>query len=277
MKKIPLLLPLLSVIALCSCSVNIEGINNGSATDFIQKDSETRTVDVKGIDKIEVDIAVGACNITVGDSDEAVMETNCECKGVSKEKVQKAIDNTELRCETKGSTLHIDFINSETGKKIDDSISFLTIITDLEIALPDSFSEFDISTDVGEITINGFSGAFDISSDVGDISAKNLTVTGKSDFSVDVGNINCEIAELSANELELSADVGDVDLSLGRTDKSKIEIKSDVGNISLDTQGKSYEEISSRKDVNEQEKKITVDGNCTVEMEADLGDINITK
>ena len=47
--------------------------------------------------------------------------------------------------------------------------------------------------------------------------------------------------------------------------------------ITLDTQGKSYEETSSKKDYVEQEKKIIIDGKCTVDMQADVGDIKISK
>ncbi|MDE6784181.1 MAG: DUF4097 domain-containing protein, partial [Ruminococcus sp.] len=170
-----------------------------------------------------------------------------------------------------------DFIDSETGKKIGENSNLVNIIIDIEVILPDNLKSFDISTDVGDIDISGFSGSFDISSNVGDITAKNLTITGKSDFSADVGDIDCEISELSATELDLKSNVGDVDLLLGTIEKSQVNMESDVGNITLDTQGKNYEEISSKKDIVEQEKKIIVEGKCTIEMKADVGDIKISK
>lgn len=112
---------------------------------------------------------------------------------------------------------------------------------------------------------------------MGDITAKNLTITDKSSFSTDVGSIDCTVDSISAKGLDLSSDVGDVNLSLGAVEKSEIDISSDVGNITLDTQGKSYEETSSKKDYVEQEKRITIDGKCTVDMQADAGNIKISK
>lgn len=279
MKKFLALCTVLGILSLSSCNINIHGLNNNITLDCIKKNNETQTVDVKGIEKIKIDISVGDCNITVGDSSEAVINASCEYKAISEEKAQKAMDNTKLRCETQGETLHIDFIDSETGKKIGNTRNnnLVNIITDIEVILPDNLKSFDISTDVGDIEISDFSGAFDISSDVGDVTAKNLTITDKSSFDADVGDIDCEITGLSEAELELKADVGDVDLLLGTIEKSQINMESDVGNITLDTQGKNYEEISSKKDIVEQEKKIIVDGKCTIEMKADVGDIEISK
>lgn len=255
MKRLLVLCSALGILSLSSCSVNIHGIGDNMSLDFVKKNSETQTVDIKGIEKIEIDIAVGDCNVIVGDSKEAVVKTDCEYKAINEKKAQKALENTKLRCETKGDTLHIDFIDSETGKKIENSNS-VNIITDIEVTLPDDLKSFDISADVGDIKISGFSGDFDISSDVGDITAKNLTITDKSDF---------------------STDVGDVDLSLGTIEKSEVNIKTSVGNISLDTQGKSYEENSSKKDVVAQKKEILIDGKCNVDMKTDVGDIKISK
>ena len=270
MKKFLSLCSVIAIISLNSCN-----IHNNMSLDFIKKNNETQTVDTKNIAKIKININVGDCNIIVGDSSEAVINASCEYKAISDQKAQKAMDNTKLRCETQGDTLYIDFIDLETGKKIGNIKNLVNIITDIEIILPDNLKSFDISADVGDIDISGFSGAFDISSDVGDITAKNLTITGKSDFNADVGDIDCEISELAETELEFKSNVGDVDLLLDTIAKSEIDISSDVGNIKLDTQGKSYEETYSEKGTVEQEKKIIIDGKCTVNMTADVGDIKI--
>lgn len=279
MKKILTLCSIVGVFSLVSCFVSINGIGNNLNFDFIKKDSETKTIDLKGIKEIKIDIAVGDCNIIVGDSEEAVIKTDCEYKAISEKKAQKALENTELRCEIKGDALHIDFINSETGKKLGNirNNNLVNIITDIEVTLPDNFELFDISTDVGEIEISDFSGAFDISSDVGNVTAKNLTITGESNFDSDVGDIECIFENVAGTELEIKTDVGDIDLSLGGIEKSEIDMESNVGDISLDTQGKSYEEVSSKNDAMEWEKEILIDGKCKVEMKADLGDIKISK
>lgn len=282
MKKLLTLCSVIGILSLSSCSVNIHDLNENVTnvtSDFIKKSNETQTIDMKGIEKIWIDIAVGDCNITVGESDKAVINTSCEYKAISEEKAKKAMDSTKLRCEIQGDILRIDFIDSETGKKIRDikNNSFVNIITDIEVSLPDNVKSFDISADVGDIKADGFSGAFDISSDIGNITAKDLTITDNSSFSADVGNIDCTVDSISAKELDLSADVGDINLSLGAVEKSEIDISSDVGNITLDTQGKSYEETSSKKDYVEQKKKIIIDGKCTADMQADAGNIKISK
>ncbi|MDE5764237.1 MAG: DUF4097 domain-containing protein [Ruminococcus sp.] len=277
MKKFSVLCSVLGLLSLSSCGLNIYGLNNNLIFDCIQKNSETQTVDVKNIEKINIDIIVGDCNVTVSDSDKAVISANCEYRAIGEEKARKAMDNTELHCEIKDHTLYVDFIDSETHEKIADTknSNFVNIITDVEISLPDSLNCFDVSTDVGDIDLSGLSGSFCVSNNVGDITAENLTITGKSDFSADVGDVRCEIPELSATELEFNNNVGDVDLSLGTVGESKINIKAGVGDIKLDTNGKSYEEKYSEKDTVKQEKKITVDGKCNIGMKTDVGDIKI--
>ena len=278
MKKFLVLCSVLGLLSLSSCNLNIYGLNNNLIFDCIQKNSETQTVDVKNIEKINIDIIVGDCNVTVSDSDKAIINANCEYRAISEEKARKAMDNTELHCEIKDHTLYVDFIDSETHEKIIDTknSNFVNIITDIEISLPDSLNCFDVSTDVGDIDLSGLSGSFCVSNNVGDITAENLTITGKSDFSADVGDVRCEIPELSATELEFNNNVGDVDLSLGTAEKSEINIKTGVGDIKLDTNGKSYEEKYSEKDTVKQEKKITVDGKCNIGMKTDVGDIKIS-
>lgn len=277
MRKLLTLCSVLGILSFASCSINIHGLNGGKNLDFIKTNNESQALSINGIKKVKLDIDVGDCIVTFDDKAESVINVDYEFKAISAEKAEKAMNNTKLRCETKDNTLHIDFIDSETGKKIGESSNFLNIVTDVEIILSKSAVSFDISTDVGDIDISGFSGSFDISSDVGDIYAKNLTVMDKSDFDADVGNIDCEITNLSASELELKSDVGDIDLSLGTVEKSEISVDSNVGDIKLDTEGKNYDEVSSKKDTVEQKKKIIVDDKCTVEMKADVGDIKISK
>lgn len=276
MRKLLTLCSAIAIISFSSCDINISGINNVGTPDFIKKSSETQTIDLNSIRKIEIDIEVGDCSVIFDDTAQSTVNVDYEFRAMNEKKAENLMNNTEMRCETKGDTLCIDFINSDTGKEIENK-NTLNIVTDMKIILSKSNISFDISADVGDIDISGFSGAFDISSDVGDIKAKSLTVTNKSDFSADVGNINCEISEISTNELDFTADVGDIDLSLGAVEKSKIDISADVGNITLDTQGKNYEVISSKKDTVEQKKRIIINDKCTVEMKADVGDIKISK
>lgn len=270
MKKI-LTLCSAAILSFSSCAVHV---NNFRTPDFIRKKSDIQTISLKDVRKINIDIQVGGCSVIFDDTAESTVNVDYEFRAMSETNAENLMNSTEMRCETKGDTLCIDFINSETGREIENKNS-LNIVTDIKIVLPESDMSFDISADVGDINVSGFSGAFNISSDVGDIKAKDLTVTGKSDFSADVGSINCEICGLSADKLNFTADVGDIDLSLDTVEKSQVNIESDIGSITLDTHGKSYEETYSKKDTVEKEKKIIIDGKCAVEMKANVGDIKI--
>lgn len=272
MKKLLTLCSVLSVISLSSCSVNIHGVNNDVTLNSL-KDGETQTVDLKGIEEIEMDIAVGDCNINVDSDEKAVINADFSYTGVNDSKARKNLENIELKCKTKGNKIHIGFIDSETGKEIRDGEKLADISTDIEITIPDSLKIFDISTDVGDIEINGFSGAFDISSDVGNVTAENLIITGKSELSTNVGDIYCTAESIEKANLELQADMGNIDFSLGKAEKSEIDIEADLGDITVDTQGKNYKEISGKNP--SQKRELKLDDNCKIELKTGLGDIKI--
>lgn len=272
MKKFFALCAFVGVISLCSCSIN--------KMNCISQKHDTATItELDGISKINVDISVGNCTVIVGDSEEAILNTKYQCKAISQEKADTAIINADVNCKTVGDTLYVEFIDKSTGKTLDkvNDGNQMIITTHTEIHLPENISVFDISTEVGDINISDFSGSFTLNSDVGDISANNITITGDSYLTADVGDVKCTASGIEADKTELKTDVGNVDFSIENAGKANVNIYADVGDIILDTNGKPYEEVYFNKDTTEQEAKIIIENNCNIEMNTDVGSIKINK
>ncbi len=251
MKKI--LLAALPLIALSSCNININGFNpKFDVTDEIYDNrTETLQIETNNIEKIDVEIDVGDCTINFGESENVDIVGQYWCSGYDKDKVSKALDEIELKYEIKNDTLYVSFDDFKIK-----NTSLITRTTDLEITLPKSFCDFDISTDVGDIMLNELCGKFDVSADVGTVTAENTALNGDSKFKADVGDVNVSLANVAECELEISADVGD---------------------IKLDAQGIGYTEKDVSKDYVSKQYELLIDEKCRAKLSADVGDINIRK
>lgn len=249
MRKI--LFAALPLIALSSCSISINGFNTEKDVDLDLSDSRTETVRIEtdNIEKIDIEIDVGKCTINFGESENVDIIGTYKCSGVDKNKVSDILKDIKLKYEIKNDTLYVSF---DKIKKV----SLIDCTTDLEITLPKSFSDFDISTDVGDITLNELCGKFDVSADVGTVTAENITLNGDSKIKADVGDVNISLADVAECEFEISADVGNVD---------------------LDTQGIDYTEKDISKDYVSKQYELLIGEKCRAELSADVGDITTRK
>lgn len=104
---------------------------------------------------------------------------------------------------------------------------------DMTLTIPSSatLNNIDITSDVGNITINNTSCKnLTIEADVGDITLGTCS-SGTTDLEADVGNITASMSELGKSDIE--TDTGNIDISgCGFKD---IDVYNDVGNINFST------------------------------------------
>lgn len=268
MKKILAFGALLPAAVLTSCSININGIGTDADFKFTDKNSENVRIETDGIDKIDVKVDVGQCKVSYGESETADITGNYTVHGLNEKKVSAALENIKLTHEIKGDTLYVK-VQTPNGSK-----NFINYTTDLEIILPTNFSDFKISSDVGDIELDGLSGNFDISADVGEIDLDSLS--GNFDITADVGDIDADNITLTGDS-KIEADVGNIDVSLTETAECELEIIADVGDIDVDTNGLDYTEIDKSEDYTGEKVKLVINDKCSAELKADVGNIKIKK
>ena len=253
MRKILLAALTLPVLALSSCAVN----------DYvtIQNKDASLEIDPEKAVKLSAEADIGDIKVSYGDIEkvQAVITYKLSALKTSDEEEDDPFDHIECKAEVDEDTLSISFIDPTTGKAFSEwrntNHSIVDFATDLDIVLPETFTDFKLSTDVGEIKTDSLSGTFDITADVGNIDMKETSVYGDSKFTSDVGNVKVHIRDVSECSCEIDTNVGDAQLYVkdlefesngddgndkvgGKADvtvngKGKFKLRSDVGNAKV--------------------------------------------
>ncbi len=168
--------------------------NNSSQQDNISQqetapqqnsNSNNQTIDLTNIREIDIEIETGNCNVTIDDSANAVV--NAE--------IADSSENIALKCDVRRDTLYIEFVDSATGREIDDT-RLRNIATDLDISMPATVSYLDVSVDRGNIALN-----------------TNGTNYEENYSDYDEGEQEKMITINNTCKAELSADSGDITIS----------------------------------------------------------------
>lgn len=180
---------------------------------------ETHTIDGVNSTELIVKGEVGDIDITTHDSNVVLIDAIIKAKSNSKERAEELIDNFNYSVEGKGKTVNIDTTEYEGNLNSDE------IIVDLSIKIPSTIENINITTNVGDIAIKNSYALYDIKTDVGNINLENSLFTGKSEFYLNVGNIDlntCDIAD--AKSISAETKVGDIKMSLPDNSNYKADI-----------------------------------------------------
>lgn len=176
--------------------------------------------------------------------------------------IKPSPDNT-IRIVAKGGKANNVSVNNDNGNAVISnkstsrpnfslfSLNRNNIVADIDIYLPNDFSNVDITSKYGDVTIDGeFSGELKVQNDFGDIEADVLS--GQFELHTDCGNI--EIAKIDiSSDSTATTDMGDIE----------IEYTNDI-RIDADTS------LGERK-INEKDYK----SDTVLTLKTDMGDIEV--
>ena len=240
-----------SLIALTSC-----GIENPVV---ISNSSEDVEVAAEKATELKTDINVGSIDVSYGETDKAEIHVDYKVQGITQNKVSSVSEHLSCKSEIEEEVLTISIVDPETGKSFwewkNSNAKSVEVEADVKILLPESFSKFDINSDVGNVKLDKLKGEFDVKCDVGNVDMTDVGILADSEISVDVGNADISLAEVGECEAEVNVDVGDIDISTGSL---KFET----------TSGEEDKPVGGKKE-------ITVDGKCTMKLKCDVGNIDI--
>ena len=187
----------------------------------------THTLDGVNSTELIVKGEVGNIDVATHDSNVVLIKTTITAKSNTKERAEELIKNFSYSVEGKGKTVSIDTTGYEV-KLDNDQIS-----VDISIKIPSTIDTISITSNVGDININDINGEinalsnvgdiiiknsnalYDITTDVGDIKIENSVFTGKSDFYLNVGDIDITAVDITeAKSISIENKVGDIKLSL---------------------------------------------------------------
>ncbi|MDO4864114.1 MAG: hypothetical protein Q4A05_08095 [Ruminococcus sp.] len=251
MKRIMALTAAAAMLALTSC-----GIENPIV---IVNDSEYIELAAGQVTQLSTDISVGNIGISYGDTENAKVHVDYKIQGITQNKVSAVSEHLACKAEIADDVLVVSIIDNETGKSFwewkNSNAKAVEVEANVDIELPESFDTFGVNADVGNVEINGLSGAFDVKCDVGNLEMKDVGILADSEMSVDVGNCSISLAAVDECEAKVSVDVGDIDL--------------DTGDYTYElTSGDDDKPVGGKQE-------IVVGGKCTMKLECDVGSIDL--
>jgi len=188
---------------------------------------ETHTIDGVNSTDLIIKGEVGNIDITTHDSNVILIDTKIKAKSNTKERAEELIKDFSYSVEGKGKIVSIDTTGYEV-KLDNDQIS-----VDISIQIPSTIDTISITSNVGDINIDDINGEinalsnvgdiiiknsnalYDIKTDVGDIKIENSVFTSKSDFYVNVGDVDVTAVDISeAKSISIETKLGDIKLSL---------------------------------------------------------------
>jgi hypothetical protein len=166
------------------------------------QESFSAQYDVSGQPTLELDVNVGAVTIKPGTG------SRIEISGVKHAFAATQADAENLlqqyQVETRQEGDRVVVTASDPG-----GVRTQSPRVDLEISVPSSVKVIAV-VKVGELRLNDLSGEFDLATNVGEIQALDLTLTGASRMTTDVGNVTVRVPANSSFELDARTSIGTV-------------------------------------------------------------------
>jgi hypothetical protein len=209
---------------------------------------------------------VGSISVDYSSGNTVEIEVDCKVTGRNRDDLIEILDVVKVNAEVKSDTLQINVINKDTGENVwewlEDEYHYSDkpdLDVDMDIKLPSSIQDFDVTSNVGDIHLNSLTGVFNVTGNVGSIDISDVNFTGDSDIRVDVGDISCSLYEESKG-------------------KADISLTANIGNIELDTNGLDYTTDRTGADDDNfvgTSKEVTVGDLYTFDTRIDVGKLDV--
>ncbi|WP_407272473.1 DUF4097 family beta strand repeat-containing protein [Radiobacillus sp. PE A8.2] len=281
MKKVALFAFIFLIIGIIGMITFGDNVFSFSARDKSSLDEE-KQVSAENVDDIVISVGVAEVSIEPSDDENIHVHLHGDISEKMRErltfKVEENNDSLEITVNAK------EFFNFSFSSLF----SFNNGGLNLDVQLPEKlYTELNVSTDVGDISIDGISTEqFIASLDVGDLAVDDMTSkqteiesnvgdvnikdgVGAFDIETDTGEIGLAILEFR-EDISIQSDVGDVFVSLeNEPENIVLDLQSDIGDIKVENlQGKNnsiggdvYMEIGT--------------GGPTLEVRTDVGEITV--
>jgi hypothetical protein len=207
----------------------------------------TVTDEVNDVAKLKIDHTVGNIELksTLGDQiivDVAIYASN---SATHKKKVEKILDQAEVSVNVSGDQIQIYAYSKDNPKQTlwdwaKSKYGFSEFVIDYVVQVPESIETYDISNDVGNVSLQNLKGTFLVHNDVGLITIGDAHITGKSSLDTEMGSLELGIAQMDKDSsLAATTDVGKINVTLAESLECNVTAQSDLGSISGVSKGTS--------------------------------------
>ncbi|MHA7582634.1 DUF4097 family beta strand repeat-containing protein [Paenibacillus vandeheii] len=194
-----------------------------------------------------VDHPVG--NIEVRSSEDGELQVRTYIQALNNRTGESILEelaqNAEVSLTTKGNTTTVEIHpKDETGTDLwswaDKNIGNSHFIVNYVIEAPANIVEYEISTEVGNISLAGLTGSYELANNTGSIDLNNIQVQGKSSIKSDAGTIRLDLNQLhDGSQLKASTELGTITALLPSNLAYTLKAETDLGKVSGASRGKS--------------------------------------
>lgn len=187
--------------------------------------TSSETFAVSGVPTITIHDPVGNVSIVTGATDKVVIQATKRASDVSQDQARHVLSTMAVTSAQTGNTVTID-------GKIDTTHPSTQQHIDLVVTVP-PHSTLDATASVGTLTISGVSGVIRGTASVGDAVLRNVTVSGRSNISVSVGNLRYEGALDDGATFDVAVGTGSANILLPPESATYVEARVTVGTITV--------------------------------------------
>ncbi|WP_334075780.1 DUF4097 family beta strand repeat-containing protein [Paenibacillus sp. A14] len=166
-------------------------------------------------------------------------------KPANQDVLTKVFDQAEITVTSEGQDLYIAVQAKEDPgmnlwKWAEKKYGFSDFSIDYTLELPENIVSYDITSQVGDVTMTGLEGSYRIKSEVGSVQLAEAGITGASAINASTGSIELGIARMDKTaDLQVEAEIGSIEAKLADSLNCEVEAKAELGGISGVSDGRS--------------------------------------
>lgn len=274
MKRTAAFIAAVTLVMSCTSCFNIGGSFKEKAV-F----TESVTEETGEAEELLITENVGNISITHAEGKTAEISYKYEIKASSQELIDELREHISAEAEVSGKIMTLSYTDKVSGADIWEWIennhkNEINLSVDTDIAVPDSFTAFTATTDVGDVNADSLSGKFMLTSDVGSVRVKSVNICDGSVLVTDVGSIEIS-PNTSQGTIALQTNVGGIKLLLDSVSENECSYSAEThtGRVML----KTSEKVTEASESGDKVKNVKIGDKCSVYMKTDVGKIIINQ
>lgn len=190
--------------------------------------------------ELVIDHEVGDIEIVAGKGDQikVTAEVVAQDRKSTSEKLTKVFEQAEVSIQKDGNQAHILTHAKDDPKRSlwdwgQSTYNYSEFGINYTIELPaDIITAYQVSNNVGDVSLNGLSGTFRLNNEVGEVDLVSAGFTGASKIKVSTGSVKLDIDSLDKKgTLEVNTAIGDIQVDLDESVDCSIDTKIALGDL----------------------------------------------
>lgn len=246
-----------------------------------QNFDQQAAVDLADGTAVDVNVSVGDCRVTYGNTSTASISADYLIRSTDQKYIDEIMSRAEIKAENVNGVLSISVADKTNGGDIWDWVentynNNAELVVDFDIVVPESIHNFNVTSDVGDISFEGLEGKINANGDVGDITVADCYIWNGSVIAAEVGDVELDLSDVNG-AFTAKTSTGNVQVRLNSISSGNTsgKLNTSTGNIKVITNGNGYSVVSQKNKGASASKEIIVADKCDLNMKTNCGSISV--